>query len=767
MNDHERLTSLFLRACAMPPEDRASFLRRECGDDRSLLAEIQAMLAEDAAPDATAKIVDLVGVAAENASLSPLALPEWIGPYRILERIGHGGMGLVYRAEQTEPISREVAIKLIRGGMDSASMVARFEVERRALALMDHPNIARVYDAGATDDGLPYFVMEYVRGLPITKYCNAHDLPVAARLALFLHVCAGVQHAHLRGIIHRDLKPSNILVPEDGDPVPRIIDFGIAKTLGQKLTERTLATHAGSIVGTLEYMSPEQAVGGSGDLDLRTDVYSLGVILFEMLSGDLPRAIGGLSLTEALRRIGEQSPRKLGAVDRRFRGELETIVDKALEKDRSRRYPSPGALAEDIERYLGGRPILARPPSVVYHLRKLIWRRKLASGLAAILIVVAGGAFVMNVQERRHAEREAAIASTVSSLLMSMFESANPLGSRGPDLTVRQLIRSFEEKNLDKLEGLPEVEYRVRLALVNAYVSLGIPDRGHLDRCEELLIQLRGPRDPELGWLWSKMGWNLHEQARYIEANQRFQQAMNLLGAAGPSSDPRYYYALGGMADTLAHMGQYEAARKHALEALEGFMRVDDENENIGLILVNLSAIEEATGNLDLAEDYARRAVAASLTKRAALSGAEFVAVRQLAEILVAEGDCAPAEALLRGQLTTLGRLYPQGHVATLLADSLLGESLLCQHRYPEAIAVLRRIDPVSALFRQLDETETADIMDRVTRACEHLGRPEEALAYRARIARDSPAPLEDGSDAEGAVQEGSAGESTEPDLPP
>jgi serine/threonine protein kinase len=319
-----------------------------------------------------------------------------IGPYHLLQRIGAGGMGEVWLAEQREPVRRRVALKLIKAGMDTREVVARFESERQALALMDHPAIAKVFDAGSTPEGRPYFVMEYVAGIPITDYCDKHKLSPRQRLELFILVCEGVQHAHQKAIIHRDLKPSNILVTEvDGKPVPRIIDFGVAKATSQRLSAGTMYTRVGSIIGTLGYMSPEQADSAGEDIDTRTDVYSLGVVLYELLVGALPFDFNKLAYDEILRRLREEdAPRPstklrtvgggsaitaqnrgadLPTLTRQLRGDADAIALKALEKDRARRYATPSELAADVGRYLRNEPVTARPASTGYRVRKYIF----------------------------------------------------------------------------------------------------------------------------------------------------------------------------------------------------------------------------------------------------------------------------------------------------------------------------------------------------------------------------------------------------------
>ena len=422
----QRYETIYLSARELTdPAERAAYLAEACGEDAELRQRVEELLADAEAATAffgdesDARMVDTTQPSEPRDLTAPTEGPGTvIGHYKLLELIGMGGMGEVYLAEQREPLVRRVALKVIKLGMDTKEVVARFEAERQALALMDHPNIAKVLDAGSSDAGRPYFVMELVHGSPITRFCNEQKLDTRERLELFLQVCAAVQHAHQKGVIHRDLKPSNILVAlYDGKPVPKVIDFGVAKAVGQRLTERTLITHLGVLIGTLEYMSPEQAELNQLDVDTRSDIYSLGVVLYELLTGTTPltrESLRQAALDELLRRIREEYPptpsvrlstsgERLAAISAQrkleprkltklLRGDLDWIAMKALEKDRDRRYETASGLAGDIQHYLNDEPVQRDAPRLAYRLRRLVRAKgtRIASGIVL-------GAFGVNI----------------------------------------------------------------------------------------------------------------------------------------------------------------------------------------------------------------------------------------------------------------------------------------------------------------------------------------------------------------------------------
>ena len=456
------------------PDRRREYVREACGGDEARIAHIEALLA---AADGTDSLLDRPAAGTPVATIDQPTTESpgtVIGPYKLIEQIGEGGMGSVWMAQQTEPVKRLVAVKLIKAGMDSRQVIARFEAERQALALMDHPNIARVLDAGTTGGGRPYFVMDLVKGVPITRYCDEHHLTPRQRLELFIPVCQAVQHAHQKGIIHRDLKPSNVLVAlYDGKPVPKIIDFGVAKAAGQQLTDKTLVTGFGAIVGTLEYMSPEQAEVNQLDIDTRSDIYSLGVLLYELLTGSPPfsrKELAQAGMLEMLRVIREQEPSKpstklstaeglptLAAnrgteparLTKLVRGELDWIVMKALEKDRNRRYETANGFAMDVQRYLADEPVQACPPSCRLSAAEV--RRQLPDAAAGrgrarflLLLVV-----------------EATVASTWQAIRATVAEQAAEANYRDARGAVFDSLTSVSEEALLDEPGMQPLRRRL------------------------------------------------------------------------------------------------------------------------------------------------------------------------------------------------------------------------------------------------------------------------------------------------------------------
>ncbi len=540
--DPERVKTLFLAAIERSdPAERRAFLDGEVGDDAELLDRLAALLAAyDQPPSALDRplVADPEATDAPNATRSvPLPPPGGIGGvgatidqpkddgpnlidtiiadrYKIRQEIGEGGMGTVYLAEQLKPVRRMVALKLIKPGMDSRNVLARFESERQALALMDHPHIARVLDAGTTADGRPFFVMDLVKGIPITEYCDAHRLDLDARLALFRQVCSAVQHAHQKGIIHRDLKPSNILVEaHDDKPVPKVIDFGLAKaTSGMRLTEQSLFTAFGSVAGTPLYMAPEQARFNALDVDTRADIYSLGVILYELLTGSTPIARASIqraAIDEILRVVREVEPptpsSRIGTsealpslaanrhveparLSRLVRGDLDWIVMKTLAKERERRYASAIGLADDLERHLNHEPVSAGPPTAVYRLRKFVRRNRVqvtAAALVLLALVVGAVGTTLGLVEARRQKRQAekglAQVTKMNDILGSIFKDLNPANATKDDKPLSVVLGERLDRATAEIEGEatgdPLAVARMQMTLGASQAGLGYPDR--------------------------------------------------------------------------------------------------------------------------------------------------------------------------------------------------------------------------------------------------------------------------------------------------
>jgi serine/threonine protein kinase len=445
-----------------------------------------------------------------------------IGPYKIVRQLGEGGMGAVYLASHLHPIRREVALKIIKPGMDSRQAISRFESERQTLALMDHANIARVFDAGATASGLPFFVTELVNGIPITRYCDSKRLTVKDRIARFIPVCRAIQHAHQKGVIHRDLKPSNILVAEqEGKPVPNVIDFGLAKALAWLESDATMLTNFGTVVGTLDYMSPEQADPGRSDVDTRGDVYSLGAVLYELLTGSTPldrERLNRAGYVEILKQIcDEDTPppstrlrRSATSVEiadlrqsdparltRILNGELDWILMKALDKDRTRRYETVNGLARDLERYLAGEPVEAAPPSAAYRMRKFVRRHVVAFSFAASVLAVLIAFVVAVTIDARRISRERDRANRITQFMVGIFRVADSTHTRGNSITAREILDNSAREISSSLGGEPQVQADLLSAMAQSYDGLGLYSRARELLAKVIDIQRRtlGPRD--------------------------------------------------------------------------------------------------------------------------------------------------------------------------------------------------------------------------------------------------------------------------------
>jgi tetratricopeptide (TPR) repeat protein len=555
-------------------------------------------------------------------------------------------MGEVWLAEQKEPLRRRVAIKLIKAGMDTREVVARFEAERQALALMDHPAIAKVFEAGSTPQGRPYFVMEYVTGIPVTAYCDRHKLSTLQRLELFVRVCEAVQHAHQKAIIHRDLKPSNILVSEvDGKPLPRIIDFGVAKATSQRLTADTMFTRVGDIVGTPGYMSPEQADSSGEDIDTRTDVYSLGVVLYELLVGALPLDFRNVGFEEVLRKLreeeaprpstrmrtlGEQSsvtarnhgtdPAKLA---RLLRGDVDLIALKALEKDRSRRYSTASELAADIGRYLRNEPVLARPASAGYRARKYVRRHRLGVAVAAAFTVVLlafAAAQTLQLQriiserdratrERDRADRERDRANRITDFMTGMFKLSDPSEARGNSITVREILDKASKQVDPGLARDPELQAKMIHVIGAVYAELGLYSRAipMMERAVDIRRRVLGPGDKDTLMSESNLALLLDYQGRYAEAEKLELETLDIRRRVLGPEHADTVSSMNNLAILFADEGRVAEAEKLQRETLGITRRAMGQEHPYSLrAMGNLAATLEAEGRYGEAERLLR-----------------------------------------------------------------------------------------------------------------------------------------------------------------
>ena len=596
---YQRIKQLMLAARELSPSERAEYLAGACGGDEDLRREVESLLEHDAgapsfldprdpdsaghrvAPGESARSQPPAGDASA-AEVEPPGDLGRLGPYRLLRLLGEGGMGRVFLAEQTSPIRREVAVKVIRRGLDTDRVVARFESERQALAVMNHPGIARVFDAGADEHGRPYFVMEHVLGEAITVYCERHRLKTRARLELFLDVCAAVQHAHQRGLIHRDLKPSNVLVGEqDGRVVPKIIDFGIAKAIETAPGTESL-TMQGQMVGTPDYMSPEQAGAVAGGVDTRTDVYSLGVILYELLTGGRPVRFDDATPAEVTRRIAQAEPARpstaiAGAMRERsaahrttqlrreLAGDLDMIVLTALRKEPARRYASVEALGTDIERHLAGRPVSARPDTWTYRSAKFVRRNRAAvaaGAVALVLIAVLVTAYTVRLRAQRDLANGARDeAEAVTAFLAGMLESPDP-SQLGRNVTVESVLERAAGQVEREMATRPRVAAQLDEAIGRAYYGLGDPERSgrHLRRSLAARERLLGPGAPATMNVRAGLWRTLTEAERFAEAESLARVNLAIQRKRYRDEEAGSLLALNAIAKLAWHQGRWAEA---------------------------------------------------------------------------------------------------------------------------------------------------------------------------------------------------------------
>jgi eukaryotic-like serine/threonine-protein kinase len=734
-----------------------------------------------------------------------------IEPYKLLSVLGEGGMGIIYLAEQRTPLRRRVALKVLRVGMDTPEALARFESERQALAVMDHPGIAKVFDSGVTPTGRPYFVMEVVRGAPITDYADTHRLGTAERVRLFIDVCAAVQHAHQKGVIHRDLKPSNVLV-EAGDTGPRVrmIDFGIAKVAGLGFTDRTLLTRAGQMVGTPAYMSPEQAEMSGLDVDTRTDIYSLGVMLYELIVGTIPFDLSArpdhsiphtlrereaprpstklTTLGEALPTIARHRSTTPETLRRELRGDLDWIILRAMEKDRTRRYETVNGLALDLQRYLDNEPVRARPPSVRYRAAKFVRRNRSAVGAAAVAAValLAGAAattvgFVQARAEQHRAEQEAAVAAQVTDFLVDLFAVSDPGEARGSTITAREVLDRGAERIETELAAQPAVQARLMRVMGDVYRGLGLYDQSAslLEGAAAVGERTAAVERTELVAALRRLGTVYSQQGRFDEAEAALGRAHDLIRAEGGTGTLEFADVIGTMGRLELNRGRYRRAepllrealsiqerllgpdhwevartlgnlaalylmeREHAaaipyLERVLPILRrtLGPDHPGVGGTLSNLGAAYQFAGEYDRSEAAYREARSIMETALGPDHPQMGAILNNLGEIHWIRGEYVEAEEFLNLALRVKEASGGPGHPSLVSTLGALGNLYRDQGRFQEAEPMYRRALAISeASFDALDH-RAQEVLEDFARLLRATGRVGEAVPLEDRAAR-------------------------------
>ena len=685
---------------------------------------------------------------------------ETIGHYTLLELLGQGGMGSVFRAQQTEPVRREVALKVIKLGMDTLEVVNRFQAERQALAVMDHPNIAQVFDAGATENGRPYFVMELVHGEPVTKYCDRMGLNLRERLELFIPVCEAVQHAHMKGVIHRDLKPSNILVNEKEEgPQAKVIDFGVAKATSTD-DDETQITRAGVLVGTPEYMSPEQANLTEIDIDTRSDVYSLGATLYALLTGVSPlqdsiRSQGFLEMTRIIRETNPPRPSQrvatLGSKDqtisqhgfagsrefeRALKGDLNWIVMKALEKSRGRRYQTANALAMDIKRYLAREPIVARPPSRIYQAQRFVQRNRLGVSLAALVVLALIGGVIGTGLGLLRANSEAAKAREVATFVTGMLADVHPERGRGRDVTVRETLDVAAEKLDGQFDKAPEIEARLRATVGEMYSQLGYYDeaRPHLERALELYKLNGDERTAPALKTRNEIAMCHFQQQKYPEAAAIWTDLIELYRKAHGADNVETLTMTQNLGAIYLMSGDYVRAEELIRTAFEARRELlGPEHPQTIASRSNLGELYKVTERYEEAEPLLIENLSVHRETLGNEKPRTMIAAFNLAGFYALTARHELAEPLMREAYEGFDKALDSRHGYTLQAQQRLASFLLALDRLDEAESLASQAWQAHVEKYTEDHDQTRAVAAVLGQIHEARGDAEQAAAWAAR----------------------------------
>ncbi len=705
----DQVKELFALALEQDPAERNEFLRQACAGDDSLRTEIESLLSSF---DGASIFLEDCPAAGLLSAQSRAMTGKRIGAYRLVREIGQGGMAVVYLAERDDQNYRkQVAIKMVKAGIDTEQVLDRFRNERQTLAALDHPNIVKLLDGGSSDEGAPYLVMEYVEGQPIDQYCDLHQLSIDERLSLFRQVCSAVQYAHENLVIHRDLKPGNILIAKGG--VPRLLDFGIAKLLNPECFQTPLETRTNWRPMTPEYASPEQIRGCA--ITTASDVYSLGVLLFELMTGHRPYHPAGQSLLEMERLVCESDPEKPSVaacrkeadnppitaesvsaqrglrpaeLQRRLRGDLDTIVMKAIEKDPSHRYATASELSADIGRHLSHEPVLARPASAVYRARKYVRRHPVGVTVAAALVLMLAAFAAAQSLQLRRITRERDRANRVTEFMEGMFKVSNPSEARGNSVTAREILDKASTNIDTGLARDPELQAQMMFVMGDVYRGLGLFPRAQLlyQRAADIQRRVLGPEGAETLRSMDALGWILNQEGHAAEAEKLQRQTVDTRRRVFGSQDPDTLTSMSMLAWTLDREGHYAEAEKLDREVIDTRHRILKTDNRLSLAtMANLAATLGHEGRFAEAEKLKRETV--ELQRR--ILGPEdpetLTAMNNLASTLLHEGHYAEAEKLQRETLEVQRRILGPEHPDTLRSMNNLAHTLSNENHLAEA----------------------------------------------------------------------------------